>query len=92
MQRLRSQDSLKVGLTAAVSDLAFIRSDLPVNPHFMGNTDLLPDRFGAMTGTTSVGRISPRVLTWVFSCHFLTSEERFISSTIARSSGDSSAQ
>jgi hypothetical protein len=60
-QRRRVQASEKVGLTAAVSDLAFTSSERPGiwNPHFIGNTLLLPFLSGAMTGTTSVGLTTP---------------------------------
>ena len=55
------QASLNVGFTAAVSTRAFISSVFPVKPHFIGKTALCRLRFDAITGTISVGLISPQV-------------------------------
>ena len=92
IQRFLLQASLNIGFTAAVSLRAFMSNDLPENPHFIGYTVRIPFLFGAITGTTSVGRTSPDVMIPVVFCHRRTSGERFISSTMGRSSGDSSIQ
>ena len=98
MHRRRAQQSLNVGFSAAVSDLALISGwDLFVfslsgaeKPHIMGNTDGCPFLPVAMTGAMSVGRTSPSVLTgrprsWTI---FPAREEFLARSTIGLSSGD----
>ena len=55
----------------AVSDRALIRRpDDPlvlgtVNPHFMGKTERVPARLGAITGAMQEGAISPDLVTAV---------------------------
>ena len=94
MQRWAFQASRNIGFSPAVSVRALICSGLPgtVNPHFIGNTARFPALLLAITGTTLVGRISPEDSTAVVSWKRRTSGDRFISSTIGRSSGDSSTK
>ena len=64
MQRLCCQLSLNKSLYLAVSTLVLTTGLLDlgfVNPHTIGNTVSLPALEGAITGTMSVGLISPSV-------------------------------
>ena len=94
MQRWERQASLKVGLSPAVSTRALNsvrRLSVARKPHCMGNTALRPFASGAMTGTTSVGRTSPSVITgraWV-STNLCASRDRNAASIISLSSGRS---
>ena len=60
------QESLKRGLVEAVSVRALTIGFLlfgRVKPHFIGKADRFPRLLDAITGTISVGRISPEVFT-----------------------------
>ena len=67
-----------IGREEALSERALMTRLFSRNPHLIGKTVRRPARSGAMTGTTSVGRTSPRVTMGALSCHRARSGELFI--------------
>ena len=91
MHRWDFQESLKAGLLPAVSTRALNRVRRlfgAMKPHCIGNTLLTPDELGAMTGTISVGRTSPDVISGLqcVSTNLAVSAERKTVSNISFSS------
>lgn len=74
--RRRNHESFHISFWLAVSRRqltigASVASWL--NPHIIGKTDTLPSLFGARTAATSVGRISPDIVSGLLRCLIMSS-------------------
>jgi hypothetical protein len=93
MQRWLFHPSFQTSFFEALSTLAFKNGRFRpgiLYPQTMGKTARFPFLFGAITGTISVGLISPSVLSGFPSLSTIlpASEDLLAFSTIGRSSGD----